>query len=141
MRRAAIIACALAVACAGPRVPQPEVPPPQPERLSTAQPVARTPTDEAATELFLDHEIERRRYVAPAPVPSRVVERVYVESPADGYRDHYRMEQEYYRSRFPWNAAVGAGLGAVIGHQSGHRDQGAAIGAGVGLLFDVMRWR
>ena len=32
------------------------------------------------------------------------------------------------------------GLGAIIGHQSGHRDEGAAIGAGIGLLFDLARW-
>lgn len=187
---AALAALIVFAGCAGPAVPQPEAPPPRPERdvparmpvgtptdeaaterfldqeieRRTPQPPVQqpepmldtgthadryrtqrqamregTPTDESATELFLDHEIERRRYVAPAPVPQRIVERIYVTSP-DPYREHYRHEQRYYRSRFPWNTAIGAGLGAVIGHQSGRRDRGAAIGAGIGLLFDLARW-
>jgi hypothetical protein len=104
---------------------------------------AQTKTDEAATELFLDHEIERRRYVAPAPEPVRIVERIYEPVYVDRYDEYrtvYRVEHDRYRSRFPWNTAVGAGIGAIIGHQSGRRDRGAAIGAGVGLLFDMFRW-
>jgi len=44
-------------------------------------------------------------------------------------------------TRFPVNTVVGAGVGAVIGHQRGRRDRGALIGAGLGLLFDLNRWR
>ncbi len=39
------------------------------------------------------------------------------------------------------NILLGAGIGAIIGHQSGHKWEGAAIGAGAGLLFDVMFFR
>jgi len=37
------------------------------------------------------------------------------------------------------NIPLAAGIGAIIGHQSGHTWQGAAIGAGVGLLLDWYR--
>ncbi|MCA8964540.1 MAG: glycine zipper family protein [Planctomycetes bacterium] len=61
------------------------------------------------------------------------------------YDDRYytpdcRYDDRCETTRFPVNTAVGAGLGAIIGHQSGHRDEGAAIGAGIGLLFDLARW-
>jgi len=44
------------------------------------------------------------------------------------------------RSTFPLNTALGAGVGAVIGHQSRHRNEGALIGAGLGLLLDFGHW-
>ncbi|HMQ21551.1 MAG TPA: hypothetical protein PKE00_03625 [Planctomycetota bacterium] len=44
-------------------------------------------------------------------------------------------------SPFPINTLFYGGLGAVIGHQYGRRDRGLAIGAGLGLLHDVLRFR
>lgn len=99
----------------------------------------RGPTDEAATELFLDHEIERRRSAAPVVEPRTIIVREYGTVPVE-VRESWQYGRDRYRARFPWNTALGAGLGAVIGHQSGHRDEGAAIGAGLGLLFDLTRW-
>ncbi len=55
----------------------------------------------------------------------------------DSYPVYRRPVRE---TAFPVNTLLGAGLGAVIGHQSGRRDRGAAIGAGLGLLFDLGRW-
>ncbi|MFT4842603.1 MAG: hypothetical protein ACI8UD_003148 [Planctomycetota bacterium] len=72
---------------------------------------------------------------------------VYVNS-GRGYStyDDYLYNRRSYRdrqrgSRFPINTVVGAGVGAIIGHQRGRRDRGALIGGGVGLLFDLNRWR
>lgn len=124
-------------------------------------------TDEGATQQWLQQEVERVDARNPERPPEpiyQVVERpvyvdrtVYVDRPYwrtryvgygyDCYGEpvYYQHHQGYYghsrpRSTFPWNTAVGAGLGAVIGHQSGRRDRGAAIGAGIGLLFDLARW-
>lgn len=67
--------------------------------------------------------------------------RGYALEPVD--YDRY-LDQRFERSRrptaFPINTAVGAGIGAVIGNQRGRSRQGAWIGAGVGLLFDLGRW-
>ena len=126
------------------QTPAPRLPAPHADRYrARAQdPTPPAATDEAATNRFLDTEIERRRTVQAVPEPTYVVERVYEPVYVDRveYRDVGSWEYRQYRSRFPWNTAVGAGLGAIIGHQSGRRDRGAAIGAGVGLLFDIARW-
>lgn len=121
-------------------------PPPEPTltnadryRQQRAAARERKTTDEAATELFLDHEIERRRSAAPVVEPRTIIVREYGTMPVE-VRESWHYGRDRYRSRFPWNTALGAGLGAVIGHQSGHRDEGAAIGAGLGLLFDLSRW-
>lgn len=61
-----------------------------------------------------------------------------------GYRYHdvYGYEQNRFdRTPIPWNTLFYGGLGAVIGHQYGRRDRGLAIGAGFGLLNDMLRWR
>lgn len=90
-------------------------------------------TDEAATQLFLDHEIERRRYVPPARVEQAVeVRTVYVEP---------RVIHVGRRPVFPWATVLGASVGAAVGDASGHRSRGTAIGAGIGLLLDLSRTR
>lgn len=93
----------------------------------------RRVTNEAATEIFLDHEIERRRYVPPVRTEPVVEQRtVYVE-PRVSYVDR--------RPTLPWATLFGASVGAAVGNASGHSGRGAAIGAGVGLLLDLSRTR
>lgn len=61
----------------------------------------------------------------------------------DVYGDYLERRPAPRRRRetsFPVNTAVGAGFGAVLGHQAGRRDEGALIGGGIGLLFDLARW-
>ena len=61
----------------------------------------------------------------------------------DAYGDYLERRPAPRRRRetsFPVNTAVGAGFGAVLGHQAGRRDEGALIGGGIGLLFDLARW-
>ncbi|MEE8105470.1 MAG: YMGG-like glycine zipper-containing protein [Planctomycetota bacterium] len=50
-------------------------------------------------------------------------------------REHRRAR----RASFPWATAIGAATGAVIGHQRGRGWEGAAVGAGFGLLVDAAR--
>lgn len=56
-------------------------------------------------------------------------------------RIRYGGPQFSYVPAFSPAVLLGAGIGAVIGHQSGHKWEGAAIGAGAGLLFDWLLWR
>ncbi len=130
-------------------------------------PPVSAPTNEDATRAWFDRTIEERRSANPAQPPAPIyqtVERtVYVDRPTfysdmyagygtgdyrgygyDEYGQPLYVQPYYYRSRghrstFPVNTAIGAGIGAIIGHQSHHRDRGAAIGAGIGLLFDLAR--
>jgi len=166
---------ALAAGCAGSPVPQPDPPPPRMENAGRLAPDARTPTDEQATEqwleaqtatqggtvdsrqrvrgrtptdesatdAWLEQEQERRRYVPPAPPPPQVVERIVVETPnypyyGDPYYGGYREPQP--TTPFPYYTASGAALGAAIGSTSCQAGEGAAIGAGVGLFLDLVRW-
>ena len=119
-------------------------PPPQPAQQ----------TNEEATRAWLDRTIEKRRNANP-PVPmQQPVERtVYVERPypegdaSYGYDRGGQLVYGPYSSpgyggnpygSFPIHTALGAGMGAVIGNQFHHQSgQGAAIGAGVGLLLDL----
>ncbi|HLQ36358.1 MAG TPA: YMGG-like glycine zipper-containing protein [Planctomycetota bacterium] len=120
-------------------------------------------TDEAATQRWLQQQIEDRNAVnperAPEPIYQEVERTVYVDRPVYyrgcdpygyGYSYDYDScgrpvyEPRYYGYRrgtdFPINTALGAGLGAIIGNQSHRSGRGAAIGAGIGLLFDLGRW-
>ena len=65
-------------------------------------------------------------------MPEPVADQRYAE-----YYRAYGYAYPYTRSTFPIHTLAGAGIGAIIGHQSDHEAQGAWIGAGVGLLFDV----
>ncbi|MEC7725986.1 MAG: YMGG-like glycine zipper-containing protein [Planctomycetota bacterium] len=56
------------------------------------------------------------------------------------YRERRPAPRRRRETSFPVNTAVGAGFGAVLGHQAGRRDEGALIGGGIGLLFDLARW-
>lgn len=134
-------------ACAAPRYAEPNRPVAKsiglPATQDAGQRAVPGAADSEATRAWFDREIERARYVPPPPpVETRIVyERVPVQ-----YDEYYvsqpdcRYDDPCDGPRFPVNTAVGAGLGAIIGHQSGHRDEGAAIGAGIGLLFDLARW-
>lgn len=96
------------------------------------------------------------------PVVERVVPMQWPEeygwrygTPAyDGYGHEYHWGPTWrrpYVSRYhhghsvvgalPWYTAYGAGVGALFGRAAGHTGRGAAIGAGVGLLLDMGRWR
>ncbi|MBK8099905.1 MAG: glycine zipper 2TM domain-containing protein [Planctomycetes bacterium] len=122
------------------------------------------PVDEAATQAWLQQQIERRRAENPEPEPIyRYVEQI-VEHPVYVERPVYPSDPYSYRglgwdecgepvyvarrrwhhapdcSPFPIHTALGAGIGAIIGHQSHHRDRGALIGGGLGLLLDLGRW-
>jgi hypothetical protein len=112
----------------------------------------RPDTNDEATKAWLDQTIEQRRAAnpdtPPAPLYQTVERTVYVEQPVRYYGgyDSYNSwgepvyAQRYYRpyrqySGFPINTAVGAGIGALVSRH--HRGRGAAIGAGIGLLFDL----
>lgn len=63
---------------------------------------------------------------------------------SEAWRDQWEAglpARRQQSSPFPINTLFYGGLGAVIGHQYGRRDRGLAIGAGLGLLHDVLRWR
>lgn len=154
-----VLMLAILGACASPprTAKRPQIPPPGPSLSREAREFERQQAqrvDEEATKAFLEQEIERNKPPEPTPPPSqptvqavRYVERpVYVQrrAYADEYPYYYESARHYhgdhYTSPFPWNTAIGAGMGAIIGHQSGHRGEGAAIGAGVGLLLDLGRW-
>lgn len=125
---------ALLVGCGSPEVRRVDIPPAPAERTAVTAPAAPTgEEDEEATRAFLELQMEtapQARDPEPEPQPAPEVRTVYV--------DTYQREASRYRQvGFPWNAAVGAGIGAIIGHQSDNRDEGALIGAGVGLLVDL----
>lgn len=132
-----------------------------------AQPLS--PTNEEATNAWLERMIEEKRAANPAPPPQepqqqqqqqggQPVERtVYVDRPyyvhgydqygqpayqyGQGYGNGYGPYPNNYQTPFPVGTALGAGVGAIIGNQSHHQSaQGAAIGAGIGFLFDLARW-
>ena len=93
------------------------------------------------------HDEELRRLELEAEAQRAAAERAAAER-----RVAYRRYGRYGRTRYgdyrrrqsfvPLNTLFYGGLGAIIGNQSGHRDRGLAIGAGFGLLQDVlnMRW-
>lgn len=131
-----------------PAVTQPAMPSTHADRYRAPSRSVPTVMSEEATRAYLDRAIEQRRLAQPVTPPPVVIERpvevtqhqyhaVYDYDPYWQYRQSPGTRRS--RSTFPWNTAVGAGLGAIIGHQSGRRDRGAAIGAGIGLLFDLWR--
>ena len=133
--RTTILAVAFMAGCAAaPQQPNPVIPPPYVEQ---SVPTYRVPpTDEAASQAFLQQEIERKgRPPEPPPAP-----------PIGGdvvFRDRYVVPQGYYEdpaAAFPWSTAYGASIGALIGYGSDNAGEGAAIGAGIGFLFDLGRW-
>ena len=68
-------------------------------------------------------------------VPAEQAYAVYADPYARGY-----CEPRCREPWFPVGTAVGAGIGAVIGEVSnGHATDGAWIGGGIGLLFDLGR--
>ena len=50
-----------------------------------------------------------------------------------------REHRSARRASFPWATAILATTGAVIGHQRGRGWEGAAVGAGIGLVVDSAR--
>ena len=133
--RIIILAVAFMAGCAAaPQQPKPVIPPLHTEQSAPTYRVP--PTDDAASQAFLDQEIERKgRPPEPPPAPPIGGEMVY--------RDRYVVPQGYYEdpaAAFPWSTAYGASIGALIGYGSDHTGKGAAIGAGIGFLFDLGRW-
>ncbi len=93
------------------------------------------PTDETATQAFLEQEIQRKgKPPEPPPAPPGGDRTVYL--------DRYVVPQQVGdpADAFPWATAYGASVGALIGYGSDHSGEGAAIGAGIGFLFDLGRW-
>ena len=153
-----ILVLAASGACGGSRyVQRVPAPPPSVVQAPTPAPVVSQPareplvpgqssgTNEEATRAYLQKELERKKAQPPVRTPEPEV--VYQESPvANGY-DYPYGTSPYYGSppadtisTFPWYTAAGATLGASIGHHSDHTSEGAWIGAGIGLLFDLPRW-
>ncbi len=155
-----LLGLALAAGCAGPRVPQPEVPPARLENGGRIAPDARTktddeatdrwlqqrtgeqarttdkvrgrtPTDEEATQHWLEQEGERRTYVPPVPPPQRVVERVVVQTPQYGY-DGYGYPEGYERRYATTPFPVYTTYGAGLGAAIGSASHHAGQGAAIG---------
>lgn len=106
--------------------PQPEQPPGD----TGASVTYRTVTQ------IVEKPVEVPRYETQ---PARGYEPVY----AYGYDPYAYPYDRHYRSGrceepwFPINTIAGAGIGALIGDHHGHASDGAWIGAGVGLMFDL----
>jgi hypothetical protein len=112
-------------------------------------------TNEQATQQWLQQQIEERNArnpeQPPAPIYQTVEHTTYVDRPVYSQDQNYddRGQPVYgspyygnpyygHPSTFPVHTAIGAGMGAIIGNQFHHQSgQGAAIGAGVGLLLDL----
>lgn len=102
--------------------------------------------NEDATRAWLDRTIEERRAANPDVPPTPIQETVYVDRPVyhqgypvngyDAYGQPVYQQCPQPSTTFPLNTLVGAGVGAAIGHQSHHQNEGAWIGAGIGLLLD-----
>ena len=132
--RTAVLSLVFLTACSTPPpAVQPDIPPPH---TNQSRPVYRVPpTDDAASQAFLEQEIQRKGK-PPEPPPSPRLETEVV------YRDRYVVPQQYQQpvDLFPWATAYGASVGALIGSASHDTGEGAAIGAGIGFLFDIGRW-
>lgn len=103
---------------------------------SPSRPMAELPSMNETTVAF-------RSVVEVVEVPQPVAADSEYGQQARYYYDDWQPDRYRYQERrrgwFPVGTAVGAGVGAVIGNQSGRRGRGAAIGAGLGLLFDINR--
>lgn len=125
----------LAACSAPPQIPaDPVIPPPYRQQV---RPYRVPETNDTATQAYLEQEIERRGRV-PEPPPARPRERVETV-----YLDRYVPVQQPASdpaAAFPWATAYGASVGAIIGSTSCDAGEGAAIGAGIGFLFDLGRW-
>lgn len=54
-------------------------------------------------------------------------------------RGYYRPYVAWHAPRFPVHTLIGASIGAAIGRRGIARERGAAIGASIGLMFDLPR--
>jgi hypothetical protein len=121
------------------------------EETSRAVPTNAVPTNDAASDRFLFEEIlrreeaarfeERRRAEEAARAQPQTVERtVYVDRYASGsYAPPSASPYGPYRpATFPVGTLLGGTVGGIIGNQSHHTAQGIAIGAGAGLLLDIL---
>ena len=134
----------------------------QPTTLEPAQPQSRDETRPDAFGTYSDEAADRWLTQQVAAAIEAEIRRRDAERRAEQRREEARQAQQwdqqsveqtmqtYYPyahherrpgSYVPWNTMLYGGLGAVIGHQSGHKGGGFAIGAGVGLLHDLLRWR
>jgi hypothetical protein len=108
---------------------------------SPSRPMAELPTMNETP--MIETTVAFRSVVEVVEVPQPVAADPGDAAQARYYHDDWQPERYRYQERrrgfFPVGTAVGAGVGAVIGNQSGRRGRGAAIGAGLGLLFDITR--
>jgi hypothetical protein len=162
LRIGLLASSAALAACAGSR-PLPRVAPPPPVALELAAPAApqrrmeppSADADEAATSRWLAEAIERERRERPNLPPVPLQQTVYVERPVwqeriygPGYDEFgapvYGYEpwqrNDWRTTPFPVNTLIGATVGAYTGHGGHSRSRDIAIGAGIGLLFDLARW-
>lgn len=112
------------------------------EAPAEQQPAADAPVtnNEEARRAWFEQEIERARYVPPPPIETPVTYQPPPQQYNDGYYVNQPVDPNCRQTAFPIHTALGATVGAIIGHQSGRDGEGAAIGAGLGLLFDLTRW-
>lgn len=128
----------------------------QPEDL-LKQRGMQSATDEDATKAWLQQTADDRRAADTTSAPVPLQQTVFVDRPiyTERYVDPYGYGYDAYghpvygygygyescrQSDFPVNTVVGAGIGAIVGHGSKHQGRDIAIGAGIGLLFDLPRW-
>ena len=133
--RVTILAVAFMAGCAAaPQQTDPVIPPPI---VDESTPEYRVPlTDDAASQAWLEQEIERKGRPPELPPAPPI-------GGGTAYRDRYVAPEGYYEdpaAAFPWSTAYGASIGALIGYGSDNAGEGAAIGAGIGFLFDLGRW-
>ncbi|MEC8251776.1 MAG: YMGG-like glycine zipper-containing protein [Planctomycetota bacterium] len=160
MTRSLLVACAIFVAlllgaCSAAKpLPRQALAPaataqpaqPAPERVRTEaaerQPLPRSQAvAERASNAARPHATLRRSVVEEAAAETAPPPRTTPSYDAYGdYRERRPAPRRRRETSFPVNTAVGAGFGAVLGHQAGRRDEGALIGGGIGLLFDLARW-
>lgn len=153
MRTVALLGTLLG-ACSAPHhvARQAPLPPAPPEAVAAPAPAARTDADRSpplpvsppvASAEPVDVVVTWRTVTQVVEVP------VEVQAPAAepvGYSlpddDYWRYRRPHPRTTwFPVGATIGAGIGYAIGRNHGHRHRGAWIGGGLGLLFDLQRWR
>jgi len=161
MRTIPLLLLALLSACGGtephrrspvvPLGPTDRAPPPvEPEKRvrtesdkSPPPPPAETPPGDAGVAVtwrtvtqVVEKPVEVQRQETPS---QRVYEPYYSYDPYAYPRDYYSCPSRCEEPWVPVNTMVGAGIGALIGDAHGKASDGAWIGAGIGLMFDLGR--
>jgi len=118
----------------------------------TAPPAEQEPTErfdnynDDAADSFLTRQVNKRleREMLEERRRQQEAEMLRLRAQAQS-RQQTPVREESVRARspghyVPWNTLLWSGLGAAIGSHNGKSGEGAAIGAGFGLLLDAARW-